>query len=151
IREATVDAADPACAQETDPRRPADGERSADGRRADDALDGSRGEVARPDLPSVGVEPPELGLRQPDDDLAVEDSDRRRDRTRGPHPSLRLESDRHALARWEAVRDERRLERDDRARLADLVCDANHSGQLLHGIVPSFAMQRAAASTASSG
>jgi len=52
-----VDAADPACAQETDPRRPADGERSADGRRADDALDGSRGEVARPDLPSVGVEP----------------------------------------------------------------------------------------------
>ena len=74
------------------------------------------GEVARPDLPRVGVEARELVLREADDDLAVEHADRRGHGARLAHLALRLEPDLDALARREAVRDERRLERDDRAR-----------------------------------
>jgi hypothetical protein len=43
------------------------------------------------------------------------------------------------------VRDDRRLQRHDRRRLAHLVSDADH------GIVPRLATQRAAASIASCG
>ena len=49
-----------------------------------------------------------------------------------------------ALSRREAVRDDRRLERDDGLGLAHLVRDPDH------GIVPRLATQRAAASIASS-
>ena len=67
-------------------------------------------------------------------------------------PPLALETDLDALAGREAVRDERRLERDHRSpvceRMADLVRDLE---QIHHGIEPSFATQRAAAASASSG
>ena len=61
------------------------------------------------------------------------------------HRALGGEPDLDALAGREAVRDERRLERDDAAAVArarrDLLGDADH------GIAPSFAQQRAAASS----
>ncbi len=84
-----------------------------------------------PDLARGGVEASELLLRQPDAHLAVEDADRRRDGARARAPALRLEPDRDAFAGREAVRDERRLERDDGAsageRLAHLLRDADHA------------------------
>ena len=110
------------------------------------------GEVARPDLARVGVEALELLLRQPDPDCSVEDADRSRDRAGLAHPPLALESDRDALAGREAVRDERRLERDDGAALAERGRHFLGDGdELVHGIDPSWATQRAAASSASSG
>ncbi len=70
----------------------------------------------------------------------------------GAHAPLALETDLDALAGREAVRDERRLERDHRSpvgeRMADLVGDPE---RIHHGIEPSFATQRAAAASASSG
>ena len=110
------------------------------------------GEVARPDLARVGVEARELVLRQADPDRAVEDADRRRHRARLAHAPLALEPDRDALAGREAVGDERRLERDDGAALAERGRHFLGDGdELLHGIDPSCATQRAAASSASSG
>ena len=50
---------------------------------------------------------------EPDHDLAVEDADRRRHRAAGAHRALRGDPDLDPLAGREAVRDERRLERDD--------------------------------------
>ena len=79
---AAVDAADPAGAHEPDPGRAAGGERSADRRRADRALDDRRGEVARADLARVRGEALELGVREADAERSVEDSDRRRNRSR---------------------------------------------------------------------
>ena len=106
-----------------DARRARDRERAADRRRADRALRDRGGEVARADLARVGAEARELASREPDDDLAVEHADRRGHRAGRAHLPLRLEPDLDALARREAVRDERRLERDDGARLAHLVGD----------------------------
>ena len=88
-------------------------------------------EVARPDLARLGAEPDELLSRQPDPNLAVEDSDRRGDGAGRAHLPLRLEPDLDALAGREAVRDQRRLERDDGAaggqRVAHLVGDPDHA------------------------
>ena len=126
-----MDAADPAGGEHADAGRARDGERAADGRGADRALDGCGREVARPDLARLGAEAAELLRRQPDAHLAVEDADGRRDGARRAHLPLRLEPDLDALAGREAVRDERRLERDDGAaageRLAHLVGDADHA------------------------
>src|SRR5262249_25300949 len=130
-----------------------DRERAADGGRADRALHDGGSQVAWPELPRRGVEPCQLVRRQPDDDVAVEHADRRRHGTRLPDPPPRGE--RHlgalpgrgalrALTGREAVRDERRLERDDRPRLAHLIGDADH------GMAPSRATQRAAASSPAS-
>src|SRR3954447_24527861 len=141
---ATVDAADAAGAHEADPDGAAHGKRPADGRRADRALRDAEAEVPRPGLARARVEALELLTRQPDTDLAVEDADGRGHRTRSPHALLRFRADRHAFARREAVRDQRRLERDDRMRLANFFRDADH------GIAPTCATQRAAASAASS-
>ena len=112
MREAAVDAAEPARAHEPDPGRAAGRERAADGRRADGVLDDRGGEVARADLARVGGEAAELLLGQADAQLAVEHADRRRDRAGLAHAPLALEPDLDALAGREAVRDERRLERD---------------------------------------
>ena len=50
------------------------------------------------------------------------------------------------------MRDQRRLERDDGSPLGERVPDlGGHDDQILHGIDPSFATQREAASSASSG
>ena len=112
---AAVHAADPARAQEADPRGAHDGERPADGRRADGALHDAGREVARADLAGVRAEPAELVLGEADADLAVEHADRRGHRARLAHAALALEPDGDAFAGREPVRDERRLERDDRA------------------------------------
>ena len=112
---AAMDAAEPAGRHEADPGRPADGERPSDGRCADDSLDGGRREIAWAELARRGVEPLELRGRQADDDLAVEHADGRRDASSVADRPLRGESDLDALARREAVGDQRRLERDDAA------------------------------------
>ena len=84
-----------------------------------------------PTLRANGAEASELLLGQPDAHLPVEDSDRRRDRACRAHLLLRLEPDLDALAGREAVRDERRLERDDGAAggesLAHFVGDSDHA------------------------
>ena len=136
-----MDAADSARAHEADPRGATDGEGSADRRRAGGPLDDAGGEVARTNLACVGVEALELPGRDADANLPVEDADRRGHCARFAHPPLGLGRDRDALARRKAVRDERRLQRDDRSGFADLVGDADH------GIAPTFATQRAAASS----
>src|SRR5581483_7023449 len=84
-----------------------------------------------PHLARVRPEAHEFLLRQSRSHLAVEDADGRRDRARCSHLALGLQPDRDALAWREAVRDERRLERDDRASgaqgLAHLVGEAYHT------------------------
>ena len=87
-----------------------------------------------PDLARVRAEArPARFAPRPTSELAVEDADRRRHRARRAHLALRLEPDLDALAGREAVRDERRLERDDRAargeRLAHLLGDPDHAGR----------------------
>jgi hypothetical protein len=109
------------------------GERPADGRRGDGALRCRGPEVARAGLAGGGIEARELLFRQPDAHVSVEDADRRRHRAGSAHLRLRLEPDRHAFAGREAVRDERRLERDDGTaageRVAHLGRDADHAGR----------------------
>src|SRR4051812_21170512 len=139
-----MDAADPACRQHADARRAANGERPTDRRRADRALCDADRQVARAYLACSDIEPLELLAREPDADLAVEHTDRRRHRAGGADSIVRLLCDGDPLTRREAVRDERRLERDDGLRVAHLVRDADH------GIAPTCATQRAAASAASS-
>ena len=124
-----MDPAEPAGRHERDSRGARDRERAANRRRPDCALLHRDREVARADLARGGVEARELVLCQPDDDVAVEDADRRRDGARCAHLPLGLHADLDALARREAVCDERRLERDDRRRLAHLVRDADHAGR----------------------
>ena len=90
-------------------------------------------EVARPALRAEASNRRELLLRQPDAHLAVQDADRRGHRAGRAHLPLRLEPDLDAFPGREAVRDERRLERDDGAaageRVAHLVGDADHAGR----------------------
>src|SRR5439155_13133452 len=64
------------------------------------------------------------------------------------HQPLRLGADLDALSWRQAVRDERRLERDDRLAVAERALDLGRDDD--HGIAPSFATHRAAASRASS-
>ena len=150
--EAAVDAAEAARAHEPDPDDPAGGERAADRRRADDALGNRRREVARADLARVGGEAAELVLRQADAQQPVENADRGGHPARRAHAPLALEPDLDALAGREAVRDERRLERDHRPPVCESVADlVRDLEQIHHGIEPSFATQRAAAASASSG
>ena len=66
-----------------------------------------------------------------------------------PSSPLGGEPDFDALARREAVRDERRLERDDAAAVALCLLDLLRDDD--HGIAPSCAQQRAAAFSPSSG
>ena len=138
-------AAEPAGRHHLDAGRAAHRERAADGGRADRALCDRSGDVARAELPRVGAEPVQLIGREPDDDLAVEHADRRRHRAACADRGLRREPDLDAFARREPVRDERRLQRDDRARGANLVRHADH------GIAPICAQQRAAVATAELG
>ena len=147
-----MDAAEPARAHEPDPRDAARGERPADGRRPDGALHRADGQVARAELARRRVEAAQLVRRQADPDASVEDAHGCRHRARLTHAPLRLERDRDALLAGEPVRDERRLERDDRRAVAQRVGDLGRDPhQLVHGIAPSFATQRAAASSPSSG
>src|SRR5579884_1220270 len=133
MREAAVDAADAAGGEDADPDRARDGERASDRRGADGVLHDRGGEIAGTDLARVRAEPGELLRSQPDAHLAVENSDGRRERAGRADLPLGLEPDLGALARREAVRDERRLERHDGAAgskgVAHLVRDADHAGR----------------------
>ncbi len=141
-------AAEPARRHEPDPGGPARSERSTDRRRPDDALHDGGCEVARAELPSGRVEPAKLHLREPDHELAVEHADRRRHDARLAHGALGGKPDLDAFARWEAVGDERRLERDHTAAFVE--CSRHLVGEPDHGIAPSRAQQRAAAASPSS-
>ena len=105
-----------------------------------------------PTLRASGPKRASSSSDEADAEQPVEHADRRRHRARLSDATLALEPDGDAFAGREPVRDERRLERDDRPplreRVPDLVRDAE---QVLHGMEPSFATQRAAASSASSG
>ena len=80
-------------------------------------------------------------------DLAVEDADSRGNGAGRTHLPLRLETHLDALAGREAVRDERRLERDDRAARLERALDFGRDDDA-HGVAASFSMQRAAAASA---
>src|SRR5919108_4406429 len=113
-----MDASEAAGRHEADADGAADGERRARGRRADLAADGGGREVARPDLPRLRGEPLEFGGWDADPDQAVEDADGRGHRPLFLHTRVNLRPNLHPHPGWEAVRDERSLERDDRAALA---------------------------------
>ena len=135
--------AEPAGRHEPDPRGAADGESAADGSGSDGALHDGDCKVARADLACGRVEALELGRGESDADLPVEHADRGRHRTAVAHGSFRFAPDLDSLSGWKPVRDQRGLESDDSAllakRLHNLVGDD-------HGIAPSRAQQRAAAS-----
>src|SRR5204862_4361891 len=70
----------------------------------------------------------------------------------GANPLLALLPDPESLPRREAVCDERRLECDDRAPLGERGCHLRaDDDRFFHGIAPTCATQRAAASRPSSG
>src|SRR5918995_5736074 len=146
-----MDSAETSRAHEADSDGAACGQRAADRRRADGPLNERGGQIARAHLASIGPEACELVLRDAYAEQAVEHADRRGHRAGSPHAPLALEPDGNTLARWKPVGDEGCLERHDgpplRERAADLVGD---SDQVLHGMEPSFATQRDAASSASS-
>ncbi len=98
-----------------------------------------------PSLRASASKRAELLLRQADDQLAVEDADRGRHRAALPHRALGRKSDVDPFAGREAVRDERRLERNHAAAVAQSL--GNFDRDPGHGIDPSFAQQRAAAAS----
>src|SRR5262249_51872974 len=93
-------------------------------------------------------EPLQLLGVQPDANGAVEDADRRRQGLGLEHPSLRPPRDLESLASGKAVRDERRLERDDGLARLERSLHLRRDGD--HGIAPTRDTHRAAASSASS-
>jgi hypothetical protein len=145
-------AADPARAHEPDPDAPTDAERPSDGRRAEQPLRHAEAELPRTRFAGVVAgrrETVELCFDETDADDAVDDADRRRDGASGAHALLRLERDLDSLPGGEPVRDEGRLERDDRAPLLERRGDLRR--HLDHGIAPSLPTHRAAVASASSG
>ena len=125
-----MDAADPPGREPADPGDSRHRERSTDRRRADRTLRNAHREIARPDLARIDREARKLRVVESDNDLAVEHADRGGHRTCSAHLTLRLASHLDSLARWKAVRDERRLERDHGARLAYFVGDPDHARSL---------------------
>ena len=146
-RPAAVHAAEPARRHEADPGRAADGERAADRRRADRALHDRRGEVAR----ARSCAPTRRSARAPP--RSARRRSRRRGRRSSPAPRppraprartrARPRRPRRAGSRARRASSRARRRRGPRERLAHLVGDADH------GIAPSFAQQRAAASSPS--
>ena len=119
-REAAVDAAEPTGAEKADAERAA--RPRACRRPSSRRPRPGRQHAARsrgPSLRDSGVKRRELLFGQPDADRAVEDADRRRHGTCVAHAPLALEPDRDAVGRREPVRDERRLECDDRTPFGD--------------------------------
>ena len=108
-------AADAAGAHEPDANYPRHGEHTAHRCGAHVARDRTRREVARAELPRIGVEALELVVAETDADASVEDADRGRDRARLSDCALHGEPDLHAVRRREPVRDDGGLERDDRS------------------------------------
>ncbi len=147
-----MDAAETARSHEADPDRATGSERAAHRRCADGALNESRSEIPRTDLARVGAEALELLPIDAHPEPAVENADGRGYRPGLAHAPLTLEPDCDAFAGRKAMRDERRLERDDCAPLGERVPDLlRDDDQVPHGIEPSLATQREAAFNASSG
>ena len=152
VREAAVDAAEAARAHEADPDRAAGGERAADRRRADGALRRSRrrGRAARP-CARRRVKRPSSSSVEPDAEL------RRRGRRSSPAPR-RPSRTRRSLSSPTAtpspggkpcatsVVSSATTGRRSASACADLVRD--RAIRSVHGIAPSCATQRAAASSA---
>ena len=86
-RISAVHAADAARAHEPDPDHPRHGEHPADRGGAHVARDRTRREVARAELPRIGVEALELVVTETDTDASVEDADRGQESR--PPPGLR--------------------------------------------------------------
>jgi hypothetical protein len=126
-----MDSADPSRREDADADCSRDSERAADRCRADGVLDGGGRKVSWPDLASFGCKVGELVFGKAHAYFSVQHPDRRRHSTRRTHLTLGLEAGLDPLARREAVRDERGLERDDgtatRERLVHLVREADHA------------------------
>src|SRR6187551_1217034 len=149
--------ADTASSDELDADHPCDGEHAADRGGAHVACDRARREVARSELPRIGVEALELVVAETDTDASVEDADRGRGRARLPDRAFHCLPDLYAVRRRKPVRDDGGLERDHRPpvveRSANLVREPD---ELVHaadaiGIAPICWTQRAAASRATPG
>ena len=150
-----MDAAEPARAHEADSGDAHRGERAADRGRAESTLGDARAEVPRADLPRLAprlVEALQLVVGEADPQLPLDDPDRGRNRSGRPHAPLGLAPDGRALSGREAVRHERRLERDDGPAGAERLLDLGvEDGEGSHGVAPILPTQRAAASSAASG
>ena len=137
-REAAVDAAEPARPHEADADGGRGRERAADRGRADRALYGAYGQVAWAELPRVGRESLELLRRETHDDAPVDDADRRWDGAGRAHRRLAREAYLDPRGSGEPVRDERRLQGDDRPLLGERGLDlVRHADQVLHAGEPS--------------
>ena len=139
-----MDTAEAAGAHEANADRGGCRERPAHRRSADDALHRAGREVARPELAGARREALELRGREADHDAALEHADCGRYGAGDADRVLARETDLDPCGRREPVRDERRLERDDRAlfleRFGDLVGDSDqvlHAGSLVASPFPS--------------
>ena len=115
---AAVDAADPAGGEDLDPRLCRDLYGRGDGRRSEAiGLDArqERREVPGRDLRHAVLvrEPREERVAGADDEHAVGEADRRRDRAGVAHVVLEEPRGLEVLRSWQSVRDDGRLERDD--------------------------------------
>src|SRR5262245_35681734 len=132
-----MDAAEAAGGHEADSRVTTGDERPADGRRAQRARGDAKPDVPRPCFPRFGAGPCDaLELRgsQANDKLAVENGGRCGNRAGGSDARLALATDVEPFPGWKAVRDDRRLERDDRLtraeRPAHLLGDPQHRSSM---------------------
>ena len=109
-----MDSAEPTRAHEADADGGGCGERPTDGGRADGALHRAGREVARPELAGGWCEALELLGGEADHDTAVEYPDGGGHGARGADGGLAREADLDSRRRGEPMRDERRLECDER-------------------------------------
>src|SRR6266576_4297029 len=160
LGEAAVDAADPAGPEEADSCETADGERAADGRRPESSLRRAGSEIPRAGLAGgrAGLaEAHQLARAKADGDYAVEHPDRRRNRPAGANRRLRREPHLHPHPGWETMGDQGSFERHDGVAFVEgSLHFRGDSEQFRHirgahaGTAPSWATQRAAASSPSS-
>ena len=132
-RKAAVDSAEPTRAHEADADGGGCGERPTDGGRADGALHRAGREVARPELAGGWCEALELLGGEADHDTAVEHPDGGGHGARGADGGLAREADLDSCRRGEPMRDERRLECDERTPLLERRLNlVGHANEVLH-------------------
>src|SRR5262249_60780152 len=106
---------------------------------------------ALPGLSARGCKPLQFALREPNQDLAVDDADGRRHGARLAHGSFRFDRDVEPCSLREPVRHKCRLEANDRCCLAVIELGLRNLGtDLDHGVAPRLETARAAVSSASS-
>src|SRR5262245_22562870 len=149
-----MNASDAAGSDELDPDPSADRERPADRRCPEPAANAGDCQIARPDLAGLsagGCKPLQFARREPNQDLAVDDADRRRHGARLAYGSFRFDRDVEPCSFREPVRHECRLEANDRCCLAVIELGLRNLGtDLDHGVAPRLETARAAVSSASS-